>query len=124
MRKDLINKFKVDEDVNKLRRVKARQVKSELKRIDGDLIPEYDSTVGTGYGRQEGLNVGYNPHKPGRASYHPQLCRERRSGLSVWSRLRRGDTVSSTDFISFLDESWAIIPKRFNRKRRKGFVKY
>lgn len=123
LRKDLKNQFKTDEDVNRLRRIKAKQVKGALKRIDGDLVLEYDSTVGTGYGTQEGLNVGYNPSKPGRGSYHPQLCRERNSGLSVWSRLRPGDTVSSTDFISFLDESWSVIPKRFKRKRRKGFCK-
>ena len=48
LRKDLINKFKADGDVNKLRRLKAKQVKSELKRIDGNLVLEYDSTVGTG----------------------------------------------------------------------------
>jgi len=117
LRKDLINKFKTDEDVNRLRRVKTSQVKRELKRLKGNLVLEYDSTVQTGYGSQEGLEIGYNPHKPGRASYHPQLCRERKSGLSVWSRLRTGNTVSSTDFIEFLDESWQVIPNRFKRKR-------
>ena len=122
LRKDLNNNFKTDEAVNRLRRVKGRQVKRELKRLSGNLVLEYDSTVYTGYGRQEGLNIGYNPHKPSRGSYHPQLCRERKSGLSVWSRLRPGDTVSATDFIEFLDESWEVIPKRFKRKR-KGLCK-
>jgi hypothetical protein len=118
LRKDLINKFKTDEDVNRLRLVKTSQVKKELKRLKGNLVLEYDSTVQTGYGKQEGLVIGYNPHKPGRASYHPQLCRERKSGLGVWSRLRTGATVSSTDFIEFLEESWQVIPKRFKRKRK------
>ena len=118
LRKDLINHFDTDDDVNRLRRVKVRQVKREFKRMGGHLVLEYDSSVETGYGCQEGLDTRYNPHKPGRASYHPQSCRERRSGLSVWSRLRPGDTVSSTDFISFLDESWEVIPKRFKRKRK------
>lgn len=122
LRKDLNKQFKTDEDVNRLRRVKAQQVKSVLKRLDGNLVLEYDSTVNTGYGSQEGVEVGPNPHKPGRASYHPQLCRERKSGLSVWSRLRPGDTVSCTDFVRFLDESWEVIPKRFKRKR-KGLCK-
>jgi hypothetical protein len=122
LRKDLNNQFKTDDDVNRLRRVKARQVRGVLKRLDGNLVLEYDSTVKTGYGHQEGLEVGTNPHKPGRASYHPQLCRERKSGLSVWSRLRPGDTVSSTDFVDFLEESWEVIPKRFKRKR-KGLCK-
>jgi len=122
LRKDLNNQFKIDEDVNRLRRVKAIQVKGELKRLEGNLILEYDSHVNTGYGSQEGLEVGTNSHKPGRASYHPQLCRERISGLSLWSRLRPGNTVSSSDFISFLNESWEVVPKRFKRKR-KGFCK-
>lgn len=122
LRKDLNNQFKTDDDVNRLRRVKAIQVKSVLKRLDGYLVLEHDSHVNTGYGSQEALEIGTNPHKPGRASYHPQLCRERKSGLSVWSRLRPGDTVSCTDFVSFLDESWEVIPKRFKGKR-KGLCK-
>lgn len=122
LRKDLINQFKSDEDVNRLRTVKAQQVKRELKRVGGHLVLEYDSTVETVYGRQEGVEIGTNSHKPGRASYHPQLCRERKSGLSVWSRLRPGDTVSSSDFVDFLGESWEVIPKRFKRKR-KGLCK-
>jgi len=123
LRKDLINQFKTDDDVNRLRRVKAKQVKKVLKALDGNMVLEYDSTVETGYGSQEGLVVGYNPRNHGRASYHPQLCRERKTGLSVWSRLRPGDTVSSTDFIDFLEESWKVIPKRFKRKRRNGLCK-
>ena len=122
LRKDLTNQFKSDEDVNRLRRVKARQVRGVLKRLDGNLVLEYDSTVETGYGSQEGLEVGTNPHKRGRASYHPQLCRERKSGLSVWSRLRPGNTVSSSDFVEFLEESWEVVPKRFKRQR-KGLCK-
>jgi hypothetical protein len=122
LRKDLSNQFRSDEEVNRLRRVKARQVRGVLKRLDGNLVLEYDSTVETGYGFQEGLEVGTNPHKPGRASYHPQLCRERKSALSVWSRLRPGNTVSSSDFVEFLEESWQVVPKRFKR-RRKGLCK-
>jgi hypothetical protein len=122
LNKDLHNHFKSDEDVNRLRRVKAKQVKTVLRRIKGNLVLEYDSVVETGYGSQEGLVCGYNPHKPNRASYHPQLCRERKSGLSVWSRLRPGNTVACTDFVEFLEESWEVIPKRFKRKR-KGLCK-
>lgn len=118
LRKDLNNQFQNDEDVNRLRRVKASQVKRELKGFRGNLVLEYDSTVEVGYGFQEGLVLGYNPHKPGRASYHPQLCRERQSGLSVWSQLRPGNTVSATDFVDFLEESWQVVPRRFKRVKR------
>jgi hypothetical protein len=122
LRKDLNNQFQNDEDVNRLRFVKSAQVKSELKRLSGNLVLEFDSTVEVGYGFQEGLVPGYNPQKPGRASYHPQLCRERQSGLSVWSRLRPGNTVSATDFVDFLEESWQVVPKRFKRVK-KGLSK-
>jgi len=123
LRKDLINQFKTDDDVNRLRGVKTKQVKNVLKNLDEHLVLEYDSTVETGYGSQEGLKVGYNPRNRGRGSYHPQLCRERITGLSVWSRLRPGNTVSSTDFIDFLEDSWRVIPKRFKRKRSNGLCK-
>ena len=59
LRKDLINRFKTDDDVNRLRRVKAKQVKKVLKVLDGNLVLEYDFTVETGYGSQESLVVGY-----------------------------------------------------------------
>lgn len=119
LRKDLTKHFQTDEAVGHLRRVKARQARGVLKGLKGSLVLEFDSTVETVYGSQEGASVGYNPQKPGRASYHPQLCREARTGLSLWSRLRPGNTVSASDFVSFLEESWEVIPKRFKR-RRKG----
>jgi len=49
LRKDLINQFKTDDDVNRLRRLKAQQVKKVLKVLDGNLVLEYDSTVESGY---------------------------------------------------------------------------
>lgn len=108
LRKDLHNHFEDEADVERLRRVKSRQVKAELKRVGGNLVLEYDSTVYTGYGSQEGLLCGY----------HPQLCRERKTGLSVYSRLLPGNSVACTDFVQFLERSWEVIPKRFKRKRR------
>jgi hypothetical protein len=119
LRKDLTKHFQTDAQVQRLRRIKATQARGTLKRIRGPLVLEFDSTVETVYGAQESAEVGYNPQKRGRASYHPQLCRERRTGLSLWSRLRPGNTVCATDFVSFLKESWQVIPKRF-RKRRRG----
>ena len=74
LRKDLKNQFKTDEDVNRLRRVKAQQVRGVMKGLDGYLVLEYDSTVDTGYGSQEGLEVGTNPHKRGRAPIIPNCA--------------------------------------------------
>ncbi len=123
LRKDLTKHFQTEQQVNRLRQIKASQARGVLKRMEGPLVLEFDSTVETVYGSQEGAEVGYNPQKPGRSSYHPQLCRERRTGLTLWSRLRPGNTVSATDFVSFLEESWQVVPKRFKKRRRGSLCK-
>jgi hypothetical protein len=48
-------------------------------------VLDMDSTVKTLYGHQEGAEVGYNPHKPGRAShaYHTYLLASLRLVLRV-----------------------------------------
>jgi hypothetical protein len=74
-----------------------------------------DSTVETVYGQQEGARPGPNPHTRGRPSYHPLLCRERRSGLVVNSRLRPGDTGTATDAVEFLRQSVARLPRARHR---------
>jgi len=35
---------------------------------------DVDSSVKTAYGNQDGVEKGYNPHKRGASSYHPQLA--------------------------------------------------
>lgn len=79
-----------------------------------------DSTVETVYGEQDGARPGPNPHKRGRASYHPLLCRERKSGLMVNSRLRPGDTGSATDAVAFISQSVARLP---HSRRRSVLIR-
>lgn len=79
-----------------------------------------DSTVETVYGTQEGARPGPNPHKRGRASYHPLLCRERQSGVVIHSRLRPGDTGTATDAVAFLVQSVARLP---HSRRRAVLVR-
>jgi hypothetical protein len=74
-----------------------------------------DSTVETVYGEQQGARLGPNPHKRGRASYHPLLCRERKSGLVINSRLRPGDTGTATDAVEFIRQSVARLPQARRR---------
>ncbi len=52
------------------------------------LVIDVDSTVKTAYGKQQGVSVGYNPHKRGAASYHPLLafCAETKEILQGWLR--------------------------------------
>ncbi len=61
-------------------------------------------------GFNDGARPGPNPHKRGRASYHPLLCRERKRGLVVNSRLRPGDTHTATGAVAFVRQSVARLP--------------
>jgi hypothetical protein len=98
---------------------RLRAVSEELQRRALAKQPWYtldcDSTVETVYGAQEGARPGPNPHKRGRASYHPLLCRERKSGLVINSRLRPGDTGTATDAVAFVRQSVARLPRARHR---------
>lgn len=76
-----------------------------LNRLTIDL----DSSVITRYGHQEGVKVGYNPVKKGRASHHPLLafCDELKMVLNAW--MRPGNSDSKTDALLFLDELIQIV---------------
>ena len=63
------------------------------------LVIDLDSTVKTAYGKQQGVSVGYNPHKRGAASYHPLLafCAETKEILQGW--LRDGSAYTSNGVV-------------------------
>lgn len=86
-----------------------REVMSEALAGREHLVLELDSTVETLYGHQEGAALGPHPHKPGRASYHPLLARERSSDLIVHHMLRPGDTGTATDIKTFLHQTLDIV---------------
>ena len=66
---------------------------------------DFDSSVLTRYGNQEGVKRGYNPQKKGRSSHHPliALINDLRLVANLW--LRSGDTASSSNFLSFLENT-------------------
>jgi hypothetical protein len=68
------------------------------------VILDLDSTVETVYGRQEGAAVGYNPAKPGRPSYHPQMCFDGVSRTLIRVQLRPGNTVSGSGLCGWFRE--------------------
>jgi hypothetical protein len=79
-------------------------------------IPQYvdlhfDSKVITVYGDQEKAQVGYNPHKIGRASYHLKVCTIEPFGVVLGICLQPGDAVSSTDFVEFYQKCIAALPQ-------------
>ena len=77
----------------------------QLKSITLD----FDSTVMTRYGEQEGSLKGYNPNKRGRASHHPIIAfiAELRMVANAW--LRSGNTASASSFREFLEETLRIL---------------
>ena len=61
----------------------------------GPLLLDWDSTVVTRFGHQEGAEVGYNPHKPGRPSHHPLVASLAGTRLCPMIQMRPGNTGSS-----------------------------
>ena len=118
--KDL-KRFTTEESVRDLRGLLVSVADRDLSKRDG-LVLDFDSSVETVYGHQEGAAIGYNPHKHGRASYHPLLVFDGVSAQALNAQLRPGDTNSATDAVAFIHETLAMYPGR-NRKARldRGF---
>jgi hypothetical protein len=74
-----------------------------------NITVDFDSSVITRYGGQEGSKVGYNPNKPGRASHHPLMAfiAETRMVANAW--LRPGNTAALSNCKSFIDETFDIL---------------
>ena len=81
--------------------------KSNLKHITLDC----DSTVSTVYGNQEGAAKGYNHHKPGAKSYHPQVCFCTELKLVVNSWFRTGSAYTSNGICEFMQQTLASLPR-------------
>jgi hypothetical protein len=76
---------------------------SELK-FD-NLTVDFDSSVLTRYGEQQGAKIGYNPQKPGRKSHHPLMAfiDDCQMVANLW--LRPGNTGASSNFTDFLEDT-------------------
>lgn len=99
------------EDERKLADLKGlvdEQVVDALRGERGAVL-EFDSTVESLWGEQEGVEVGPNPHHPGRPSYHPLLARERNSDLVVNHVLRPGDVGTATGIKRFLHHTLDLL---------------
>lgn len=62
------------------------------------IILDWDSTVQPKYGHQEGAEIGYNPGKQGRRSFHPLLAVVAKTRLCPVYWFRSGDTVSASQW--------------------------
>jgi len=80
---------------------------SELYRaLPERFIGDWDSTVNTRYGQQEGAEVGYNPFKRGRPSHHPLICVAAGTRLCLHMRWRPGKAVSATGWLEAMEQLW------------------
>lgn len=70
---------------------------------------DFDSTVITRYGDQEGSAKGYNPKKPGRKSHHPLLAFVADVHMVANFWLRSGAAHSANNFEAFLRESLSYL---------------
>lgn len=89
---------------------RARVFTSRLMRES--MWIDVDSTVKTTYGKkQEGAEVGYNPHKRGAPCYNPQLafCTETKEILQAW--MRCGNAYTSNGIVAFMQQLAAHLPK-------------
>ncbi len=71
---------------------------------------DFDSTVKTLYGHQEGVVKGYNPEHKGKKSYHPLLCTEAHFQDCLGGELRYGNADTADGVGEMLDSVLAIVP--------------
>ena len=72
----------------------------------GPITVDFDSTVITREGSQQGAAIGYNPNRRGRNSHHPLMAfvSETRMVANAW--LRPGNTAASSNCEAFFHETF------------------
>jgi len=78
-----------------------------LEKLEiGNLTIDFDSTVITRYGEQEGSAVGYNPNKKGRNSHHPLMAFISQTRMVANAWLRPGNTAACSNCVEFMRETF------------------
>ena len=90
----------------------GRQAKPMWRALPERIILDWDSTVQPKYGHQEGAEVGYNPGKPGRRSFHPLLGVVAHTRLCPAYRFRSGDTVTATQWKEAMEDAQRWLGER------------
>lgn len=78
---------------------------------------DFDSTVKTLYGHQEGVVKGYNPTHKGKKSYHPLLCTEAHFQDCLGGELRYGNADTADGVGKMLDAVLSVILSTANNIR-------
>lgn len=69
-----------------------------------NFILDWDSTVLTKYGSQEEAEIGYNPTKRGRPSFHPLLATVAGTRIVPYYLMRPGNTVSASQWQDAMEQ--------------------
>ena len=73
-----------------------------------NLTIDFDSTVITRYGEQQGSAKGYNPNKKGRNSHHPLMAFVSQTRMVANAWLRPGNTADSSSCKEFMEETFNL----------------
>ena len=90
----------------------ARHLQPMWRALPAQIIMDWDATVQPKYGHQEGAQVGYNPTKPGRRSYHPLLGIVAGTRLCPAYRFRAGNAVSATQWQQTMEDAQRWLGER------------
>lgn len=71
-----------------------------------NITVDFDSTVITRYGDQQGSAKGYNPNKRGRNSHHPLMAFVSQTRMVANAWLRPGNTADSSNCTAFMEETF------------------
>jgi len=71
-----------------------------------NITVDFDSTVITRYGDQQGIAKGYNPNKRGRNSHHPLMAFVSQTRMVANAWLRPGNTADSSSCKAFMEETF------------------
>jgi hypothetical protein len=88
----------------------VRQLADRVEKSGQKRLIAVDSTVLEAYGEQQGAEVGYNPKKPGRRSYHPLLAVDVGCRCVLDGYLRPGCAASNDGLDPFLNKIVAESP--------------
>ena len=72
----------------------------------GAVTVDFDSTVITRDGRQEGSAKGYNPNRKGRNSHHPLMAFISQTRMVANAWLRPGNTAACSNCVEFMRETF------------------
>jgi hypothetical protein len=89
----------------------ARQVHKQSKNTKrGPAWIDFDSTVKSVYGDQQGAEKGFNPHKKGQKSYHPLLAFLASNKECLHSKWRPGSAYTANGAAEFFAEAFRRLP--------------